>query len=119
MRVRNPLKYILILYVSAALFPLASRADEKLPRAESYMPSIDDIMKEKALCDDKRDLLKTYHPKDVLPPEVWNLMHFDQDEMKRLWAELVGFKSPDLVGFIFATPLLPLSGTGPFQVIFK
>jgi hypothetical protein len=97
---KDAFKYILILCLSVALFPEAAWADEKLPRAESYMPSVEDVMKEKALLDDKRELFETYHPKDVLPPEVWNLMHFDQNKMRQLWAELVGLTAPDLVGKI-------------------
>ncbi|MCP4683175.1 MAG: DUF1329 domain-containing protein, partial [Desulfobacterales bacterium] len=84
----------------AALFPAAVWAGDTLPRAESYLPKVDDVTKAKAVVDDNTDLVETFHPRDILPPEVWNMMNFDQDKMKQLWAELVGFKAPDLVGKI-------------------
>ena len=34
----------------------------------------------------------------MLPPELWAKLTYDQEEMKTLWAEVVGFKSPDVVG---------------------
>ncbi len=100
MRYKDAFKYILIFCLSAALFTAAAWGDETLPRAESYMPRTEDIIKQKDILDDSTDMVETYHPKDVLPPEVWDVMHFDQNKMKQLWAEIVGFKAPDLVGNI-------------------
>jgi len=100
MRIKKPLKYILILYVSAALFPLVSLAGEKMPTPDTYLPTTDEIMKQKASYDDKRDLFKTYHPKDVVPQEAWKWMHFDMEEMKKKTAEILGFTAPELVGKI-------------------
>jgi len=70
------------------------------PDPETYVPAYKEIMKQKAVCDDNRDPVVTFHPKDIVPPEVWELMHWDVGKMQALWAEIVGFKSPDLVGKI-------------------
>ncbi len=42
----------------------------------------------------------TYPLKDAIPSEIWDLMAMDMKEAKRQTEELVGFKSPDLVGKI-------------------
>jgi len=91
---------MVILFFSAALLPLAAWAAEDWPAPETYLPSADEMMKKKATYDDKTDLFVTFHPKDVLPPEMWNRIHWDIDKMQELWAELIGFKSPDRVGKI-------------------
>jgi hypothetical protein len=100
MKYRNSLDCIFVLFLSVVLLPLPAWTSGSLPHADIYMPSTSEIMKAKNIFDDKRDLFVTYHPKDILPPEIWDKMHFDVDEMKKLWAELVGFTAPELVGKI-------------------
>ncbi|MCP4574693.1 MAG: DUF1329 domain-containing protein, partial [Deltaproteobacteria bacterium] len=73
---------------------------EKMPPAETYLPATSEIMSQKASFDDNRDLMVTYHPKDVLPPDVWKWMCFDVAEMKKQTAEILGFTAPELVGKI-------------------
>jgi len=75
-------------------------SEENLPSYTTYCPSTQEMIKKKADFDDPADLLATYHPKDMLPPEVWKLISFDIEEMQKLTAEIVGFKSPDVVGKI-------------------
>jgi hypothetical protein len=50
--------------------------------------------------DDPRDLMETFSPKNTLPPEIWNYLATDVKEAKKLTAEVLGFKSPELVGRI-------------------
>jgi len=93
-------KYILVLYLCIALLPLNTWAAEEMPSPEKYLPSASELMAQKATYNDSRDLFRTYHPKDVLPPEVWEWMHFDMAEMKKQTAEILGFTAPELVGKI-------------------
>lgn len=71
-----------------------------LPDPRSYTPPRSKVEQEKRFYDDPRPFLKKLGPAQVVPPEIWNLVIADPEEMKRLWAELVGFKAPDLVGKI-------------------
>ncbi len=100
MRCMIAAKCLFALWLSAALLSQAAWAAGELPHPDTYLPSTSEVMKAKGVFDDKTDLFETYHPKDVLPPEIWAKMHFDEDKMKALWAELVGFKAPELVGKI-------------------
>ena len=34
----------------------------------------------------------------IMPPEVYKKVTYDVEAMKRTWAEVVGFRSPDVVG---------------------
>ena len=96
----NVVKHVLVLWLSVALLPLAAWAGEEMPDPKTYMPTTREIMKQKASFDDNRDLLKTYHPKDVLPSDIWKWMYFDVEEMKKQTAEILGFTAPELVGKI-------------------
>ncbi len=94
------LKCIPILLLSAIFLQPTARGTEKMPSADTYLPTTREIMAQKASYDDKRDLFVTYHPKDVFPPDVWKWINFDQEKMKVLWRELAGFTAPELVGKI-------------------
>jgi len=61
---------------------------------------MDQLLEHKKFYDDPRPFLKTFGPKQVVPPELWAKISYDVDKMKDLWAEVVGFRSPDLVGKI-------------------
>jgi len=91
-------KPIFILFIIAVFLPLTAWAAGELPHPSTYLPSTKDIMALKATYDDNKDLIETYHPKDILPPEVWATMNWDVDKMKALWAELVGFTTDERVG---------------------
>jgi len=100
MRCIIPVKHILVLWLSAVLLSLAAWAAGEMPDPETYLPGTNEILKQKTSYDDKRDLFETYHPKDVLPPDVWKFVHFDVEEMKKQTAEIIGFTGPELVGKI-------------------
>ncbi|MBW1850816.1 MAG: outer membrane lipoprotein-sorting protein [Deltaproteobacteria bacterium] len=94
------MRYVLAICLSALIFPQATWAAGEWPDPDTYVPTYKEIMKQKATVDDNRDAVVTFHPKDIVPPEVWDLMHWDVGKMEELWAEIVGFKAPDLVGKI-------------------
>ena len=94
------LESILLICLCAAFIASAARAEDKMSEAESYVPGLKEIINQKAITDDPKDLFKTYHPKDALPPDVWKYMHYDVDKMKEMTVELVGFTAPELAGKI-------------------
>jgi len=98
MRHKKSAKFILFFWGVAALLPLNAWAGEKLTHPSTYKPKTSEAKKILGIVDDPRDLMATSPPKDVMPPEIWEYMTFDVEEAERLNAELVGFKSPDVVG---------------------
>ena len=90
---------LLGVFISVCLVPQAL-AEDKLPHPNTYIPSYPELQKHKKQYDDPRPFLKTFGPKQVLPPELWEKLSFDVEEMKKAWSEVIGFKSEDLVGKI-------------------
>ena len=93
-------RYVLVLWIAAILFPMVAWAEKNLPEPETYMPRPTELDKIKSPTDDPRDLTVTYPLKDVIPPEIWAKITFDQEEMKKGSVELLGFAAPELVGKI-------------------
>lgn len=58
-----------------------------------------DIENNKAFYDDPRPwyLSDDFNLKKTLPPDVYANLSYDIETMKNLWAEIVGFRSPDVV----------------------
>ena len=92
--------FFFVLNLAAVLLPLSAWAQAGLPHPDTYVPSPNDISKMKKMTDDPRDLMVTLPLKKTLPPEIWDYLATDIKEAKRLAAEILGFKSPDLVGRI-------------------
>ena len=93
-------QYLMII-TAMMIFPLSVVwAGENLPHPSTYLPKPSEAKGLLGIVDDPRDLMVTSPPKKILPPEIWDEMVFDVEEAKKLNAELVGFKSPDLVGKI-------------------
>ncbi len=67
---------------------------------EIYGYTMEDFLKAKANFDDPTHLFEKLPHSKVLPPEVWKEINYDQEEMKKLWPEVIGFKSPEVVGKI-------------------
>jgi len=61
-----------------------------------------ELEKFKALYDDPRPFLKegAFAYKNSLPPKLYNSLVYDVDKMQKAWADLVGFRAPDVVGKI-------------------
>jgi len=89
-----------IVFFAAVFLPGVVRGTETLPHPDTYMPHPTDISKMKNVLDDSTDLMATRPPKSFLPPEINDLMTFDVDEAKKQTAEILGFKSPDVVNKI-------------------
>lgn len=71
---------------------------EELPNPKTYIPSMTEVRKHKAFYDDPRPYLRDFGPKQVLPKDLYSKLVYDQEKMKSLWAEIVGFRAPDAVG---------------------
>jgi hypothetical protein len=65
-----------------------------------YDISWEDVLAVKPNFDDPSHLYEELPHSKVLPKEVWEQLNYDQEAMKSLWPEVVGFKAPDVVGKI-------------------
>ena len=59
-----------------------------------------DVVRVKKLLDDPSPILTKLHPSKVLSAETYKKVSYDVDTMKRMWADTVGFRAPDIVGKI-------------------
>jgi len=75
-------------------------AQQQFPRPDTYLPSIEKFQQAKHFFDDPRPVLKTWNYKTMLPKVLSDALTYDVGAMKSGWAELVGFKAPDIVGKI-------------------
>ena len=57
----------------------------ELPHPKTYMRTWAELDEQKAFFDDPRPLLKTWGPKQIVPPEVYDQVTFDPEEMKKQW----------------------------------
>ncbi len=97
MKLRIVFMSVLAVFILAVLTP-GVQAQTKYPRPETYIPTFAEFEKHKRLYDDPRPVLKDWPLKSILPKDFYAKITFDQEKMKALWAELVGFKAPDVVG---------------------
>jgi len=88
--------------VTAVTVVKAQQANEfGYPRPETYMPSLADIEKKyKKRFDDPRPYLNELQPKKILPKVIYDEISGNPEELKKAWADVVGFKAPDVVGKI-------------------
>jgi len=89
-----------ILFLTVTFLPLAAWGSEASPQPDTYLSHANGSNKQKKITDDPTDLIATCPLKDALPPEIYKLMTFDVEEAKSQTAEILGFKSPELVGNI-------------------
>jgi len=74
---------------------------EYSPAMEPYMTTMEEITKVKAFLNDPSPILKESNfYRTWIPDEAWQKITFDQEAMKKGWAEVVGFKAPEVVGKI-------------------
>jgi len=92
-------KYFFVCCLVAVLLPSAVLAFEP-PDPSTYLISRAEYVKSKAFFDDPRPMLTTIGPYQILPKELIDHLTYGVEKMKDLWAEVVGFRSPDLVGKI-------------------
>ncbi|MFH0730402.1 MAG: DUF1329 domain-containing protein [Pseudomonadota bacterium] len=72
---------------------------EEWPDPKSYIPTLEEMDKLKNFYDDPRPFMTGLYKK-ILPPELYKKLSHDPEEMKKAWADAVGFKAPDVVGKI-------------------
>jgi len=94
-------KRVLIPCFLALLFTLTSIAPATWA-AKKYKISIAELNKNKAIFDDPRPYLKEgpISYKKIIPTDVYSQLTYDVGAMKRAWAEVIGFRAPDVVGKI-------------------
>jgi len=68
--------------------------------AEEFKVTAMEFGEHKKAFDDPRPYLTTLTYKKALPTDLYDKLTYDVEEMKKLWAELVGFRAPDVVGKI-------------------
>ena len=68
--------------------------------AEEYKVTVQDLKNAKKSFDDPRPYFKELSSKKVIPPNIYSKLTYDVETMKSRWAEVVGFRSPDVVGKI-------------------
>ena len=74
---------------------------------EFKVVTLKDLDDSKKLLDDPRPyLVEALSYKKILPPGVYAKLSYDVESMKKLWAEIVGFRAPDEVGKI-APEIMP------------
>ena len=104
--IKTSVAHILICCMMAGFLPLAVWAFEPVPETyippspETYMPTLTDRLNNKAIYDDPRPWLTTFGPKQLLPTELYEKLTYDIEEMKDTWADVIGFRAPDVVGKI-------------------
>ncbi|RPJ01737.1 MAG: hypothetical protein EHM36_13140, partial [Deltaproteobacteria bacterium] len=70
--------------------------------AQKYELSIKELEKYKAPLDDPSPFYKNVEGfRKVMPPEAYKKVTYDVETMKRVWAETIGFRAPDVVGKVF------------------
>lgn len=70
--------------------------------AQRYEHSITELEKYKASIDDPAPFYKNIDGfKKIMAPDVYKKVTYDVDAMKKAWAEVIGFKAPDVVGKVY------------------
>ena len=67
---------------------------------EEYNITFEQMERHKDFFDDPRPLFKNLSYQKILPTKVYSKLTYDVEMMKTAWAEVVGFKAPDVVGKI-------------------
>jgi hypothetical protein len=94
------MKKIKLLAAYFLFFPFLILIASAARATEEYNVTCEQIENHKAFSDDPRPIFKEWGYKKILPPEVYTKMTYDVEAMKQAWAEVVGFKAPEVVGRI-------------------
>lgn len=92
----HKVKLFVIFFIVIAVFVV--RAPGAL--AQEYKLSVEALDKQKNFFDDPRPYHNVLSWKKIMPPDVYQKLACDPEQAKQIWAETVGFKSPDVVGKI-------------------
>jgi hypothetical protein len=91
--------YFLVWCMLMVFLPFAISASD-IPDPKTYIPSLSLIFNNKSRLDDPRPFTQTIGVAKVLPKEMYEKLTYDVVKMKETWADIVGFKAPDVVGKI-------------------
>lgn len=86
--------WVLAFYIAVLMITPAATADEKIVLDHTR------VLAERKLFDDPTPLMQTYGLNKIMPPGDYAKYCYDIPTMKAKWAEVVGFKAPDVVGKI-------------------
>lgn len=85
--------------ISTGFFVLCFMLTASVVWAQKYELSFNELEKFKAPINDPAPFYKNIEGfKKVIPPDVYHKVTYDVDTMKRVWAEVVGFSAPEVVG---------------------
>lgn len=98
-RFKKQIVFVSIFFLALWLVPFIVMSQE-IPHPSTYIPTLVDIEKHKKPFDDPRPYLKTFGPKQVVPQALYEKLIYNEEEMKKEWSAVVGFKAPDVVGKI-------------------
>jgi hypothetical protein len=73
---------------------------------QEYSLTMEQMDKVKKYFDDPSPYRNVWSMKKIMPPDIYAKLSCDPEEAKKLWAEAVGFKAPDVVGKV-ATEIKP------------
>ncbi|MBT8338386.1 MAG: hypothetical protein KJP07_00090 [Desulfatitalea sp.] len=87
--------FCLFVFLASPMTPACLWAEEGYK-----IPTVKELMDNKSFYDDPRPLYLSddFNYKKILPPQVYAELSYDVETMKKLWAETVGFRAPDVVG---------------------
>ena len=92
---------IFVLFMAGSVIPMTTSANENYPHPNTYIPTIKQIEEALPPFDRPSNIVGSkYDPKNLLPPELKKIYYPDVNKMKDTWAEIVGFRSSDIVGKI-------------------
>ncbi len=85
----------LVLFIAVVMMVSVGWA-QKYPK---YELSIAELEKYKEAIDDPSPFYKNIEGyKKIMPPEAYKKVTYDVEAMKKTWAEVIGFRAPDVVG---------------------
>jgi hypothetical protein len=85
----------------ALLLPCTILAQEvQFPEPDTYIPSVTKLQDYKRYFDDPRPFLNKWNYRSICPAVIVEMLTYDIDKMKTAWADIVGFKAPNVVGKI-------------------
>jgi hypothetical protein len=90
---------VLTLLLSVAAWPCISWGCDEFAHPDTYIPTWQDVYKVKTATTNS-SYYDAFPYNKILPPELYKAITYDQEKMGALWAEVVGFRAPDVVGKI-------------------
>jgi len=93
-------RFVLFIAIMALIPVWLVSAEEQMPSPLSYMPKFVTFNKAKKNFDDPRSYHDSFPMQTAIPKVIYDRLIFDEKEMASAWENIVGFKSPEVVGRI-------------------